>query len=71
MRPRDKGRREQEGDDEHECELWRAGRLPAFIPVFPLPDALLLPRGDLPLNIFEPRYVAMVDDAMRGSRSSA
>jgi Lon protease-like protein len=42
--------------------------LPAVIPVFPLPGALLLPRGDMPLNIFEPRYVAMVDDALRGQR---
>lgn len=42
--------------------------LPPAIPVFPLPGALLLPRGDMPLNIFEPRYVAMVDDALRGSR---
>jgi Lon protease-like protein len=39
--------------------------LPATIPVFPLPGALLLPRGQLPLNIFEPRYIAMVDDALR------
>ncbi|MFO1150205.1 MAG: LON peptidase substrate-binding domain-containing protein [Alsobacter sp.] len=44
------------------------GDLPAVIPVFPLPGALLLPRGDMPLNIFEPRYVAMVDDALRGQR---
>jgi Lon protease-like protein len=35
------------------------------IPVFPLPGALLLPRGQMPLNIFEPRYLAMVDDALR------
>src|SRR5581483_2823444 len=35
------------------------------IPVFPLPGALLLPRGQMPLNIFEPRYLAMIDDAMR------
>jgi hypothetical protein len=35
------------------------------IPVFPLAGALLLPRGQMPLNIFEPRYLAMVDDAMR------
>jgi Lon protease-like protein len=35
------------------------------IAVFPLPGALLLPRGQMPLNIFEPRYLAMVDDAMR------
>jgi uncharacterized protein len=34
------------------------------IPVFPLPGALLLPRGQMPLNIFEPRYRAMVDDAL-------
>jgi hypothetical protein len=39
--------------------------LPATIPVFPLPGALLLPRGQMPLNIFEPRYLAMVDDALR------
>jgi len=38
--------------------------LPHVIPVFPLPGALLLPRGQMPLNIFEPRYLAMVDDAM-------
>src|ERR1051325_11498930 len=35
------------------------------IPVFPLPGALLLPRGQMPLNIFEPRYLAMVDDCLR------
>jgi Lon protease-like protein len=39
--------------------------LPGVIPVFPLPGALLLPRGQMPLNIFEPRYLAMVDDAFR------
>ena len=39
--------------------------LPGVIPVFPLPGALLLPRGQMPLNIFEPRYIAMVDDALR------
>ncbi len=39
--------------------------LPATIAVFPLPGALLLPRGQMPLNIFEPRYIAMVDDALR------
>ena len=38
--------------------------LPAIIPVFPLAGALLLPRGQMPLNIFEPRYLAMVDDAL-------
>jgi len=41
------------------------GDLPAEIAVFPLPGALLLPRGQMPLNIFEPRYLAMIDDAMR------
>jgi Lon protease-like protein len=41
---------------------------PAVIPVFPLPGALLLPRGQMPLNIFEPRYLGMVEDALRGNR---
>ena len=44
------------------------GDLPDVIPVFPLSGALLLPRGQMPLNIFEPRYVAMVDDALAGRR---
>jgi Lon protease-like protein len=39
--------------------------LPEVIPVFPLPGALLLPRGQMPLNIFEQRYLAMVDDSLR------
>lgn len=39
--------------------------LPEVIPVFPLPGALLLPRGQMPLNIFEQRYLAMIDDAFR------
>ena len=39
--------------------------VPDVIPVFPLPGALLLPRGQMPLNIFEPRYLAMIDDALR------
>ena len=39
--------------------------LPEIIPVVPLPGALLLPRGQMPLNIFEPRYLAMVDDSLR------
>ena len=42
--------------------------LPQQIPVFPLDGALLFPRGQLPLNIFEPRYLNMIDDAMRGDR---
>lgn len=40
--------------------------LPRVIPVFPLPGALLLPQGRLPLNIFEPRYLQMVRDAADG-----
>jgi Lon protease-like protein len=39
--------------------------LPEVIPVFPLPGALLLPRGQMPLNIYEQRYLEMVDDALR------
>jgi Lon protease-like protein len=39
--------------------------LPEVIPVFPLAGALLLPRGQMPLNIFEPRYLAMIDDSFR------
>jgi len=41
--------------------------LPETIPVFPLPGALLLPRARLPLHIFEPRYLAMLDDTMKTS----
>ena len=44
------------------------GDLAAVIPVFPLPGALLLPRGQMPLNIFEPRYIAMIDDALRSGQ---
>ncbi len=43
-------------------------RLPAEIPVFPLPRVILLPDVQLPLNIFEPRYLAMVEAALAGSR---
>jgi uncharacterized protein len=39
--------------------------LPETIPIFPLPGALLLPRARLPLHIFEPRYLAMLDDCMK------
>ena len=39
--------------------------LPDTIPIFPLPGALLLPRARLPLNIFEPRYLAMLEDALK------
>lgn len=46
----------------------RDHELPRTIPVFPLSGALLLPRGRLPLNIFEPRYLAMVRAALAGER---
>lgn len=39
--------------------------LPDIIPIFPLPGALLLPRARLPLHLFEPRYLAMLDDVMK------
>jgi Lon protease-like protein len=42
--------------------------MPALIPVFPLTGAILFPRGEMPLNIFEPRYLNMIDDALAGSR---
>ncbi|HWA89297.1 MAG TPA: LON peptidase substrate-binding domain-containing protein [Rhizomicrobium sp.] len=42
--------------------------LPDTLPVFPLSGVLLLPRGQLPLNVFEPRYLAMVDAALKGER---
>lgn len=42
--------------------------LPQRLPVFPLTGVVLLPDGRLPLNVFEKRYLAMVDDALAGSR---
>lgn len=42
--------------------------LPGILPVFPLGGVLLLPRGHLPLNVFENRYKTMVDDALRTDR---
>lgn len=42
--------------------------MPALLPIFPLEGAILLPGGDLPLNIFEPRYIAMVKDALAQDR---
>ncbi len=42
--------------------------LAEVIPVFPLGGALLLPRGQMPLNIFEPRYIAMIDGALKSHR---
>ena len=41
------------------------GDLPDVIPLFPLPGALLLPRARLPLHLFEPRYLAMLDDVLK------
>ena len=46
----------------------RTADLPSRIPVFPLRGAILLPRATLPLNVFEPRYLAMIDDVLAGSR---
>ncbi len=43
-------------------------QLPASLPVFPLNGALMLPEGRLPLNIFEPRYIAMIEHAMATHR---
>ncbi|MEQ8194185.1 MAG: LON peptidase substrate-binding domain-containing protein [Rhodospirillales bacterium] len=42
--------------------------LPSTLPIFPLTGVLLLPRGQLPLNIFEPRYLAMTEDALGRGR---
>jgi uncharacterized protein len=39
--------------------------LPDTIPIFPLPGALLLPRARMPLHIFEPRYLAMIEDCLK------
>jgi Lon protease-like protein len=43
-------------------------QLPEIVPIFPLTGVLLLPRGKLPLNVFEPRYLAMTEDALSGNR---
>jgi Lon protease-like protein len=42
--------------------------LPGVLPIFPLTGVLLLPRAELPLNVFEPRYIAMIDSALAGAR---
>lgn len=49
----------------HYC---KASDLPEIIPVFPLAAGLLLPRGQMPLNVFEPRYLVMVDEALATDR---
>ena len=41
---------------------------PEVVPIFPLNGAVLLPACDLPLNIFEPRYLNMIDDALKNDR---
>jgi Lon protease-like protein len=46
----------------------RPADLPPRIPVFPLRGVILLPRAALPLNVFEPRYLAMIEDVMAGAR---
>jgi Lon protease-like protein len=46
----------------------RTADLPQVVPVFPLDGVVLLPHGMLPLNVFEPRYLNMIDDAMAGDR---
>ena len=46
----------------------RLAPLPAELPIFPLPGVLLLPHGHLPLHIFEPRYLNMVEHVLGGSR---
>ncbi|WP_055682243.1 LON peptidase substrate-binding domain-containing protein [Jannaschia rubra] len=45
--------------------MYRISDMPRTIPVFPLPGALLLPRARLPLHIFEPRYLQMIDDCLK------
>lgn len=45
--------------------MYRTSDLPPTIPVFPLPGALMLPRARLPLHIFEPKYLQMIDDTLK------
>jgi len=45
-----------------------AADLPEILPLFPLPGAVLLPRARLPLHIFEPRYLAMIEDCLKSDR---
>ena len=42
--------------------------LPEILPIFPLPGVIILPNGSLPLNIFEPRYISMVEDVLGNNR---
>jgi uncharacterized protein len=50
------------------ASVFESDMLPTVIPLFPLTGAILLPRARLPLNIFEPRYLAMTRDAMARER---
>ena len=63
-------RRGMEGNAMHvgNARYLKPEDLPETIPVFPLAGALLLPGGQLPLNIFEPRYLSMFDDALASHR---
>ncbi len=45
--------------------MLRGGELPARIALFPLPGAVLMPRARLPLHIFEPRYLQMLEDVLK------
>ena len=43
-------------------------KLPNKIPVFPISNFIIFPKTTVPLNIFEPRYIEMIDDSMKSSR---
>ena len=58
---------DSDSDDDEKPEAGDLPVLPAVIPVFPLTGAVLLPETQLPLNIFEPRYLKMVRDAKTGN----
>lgn len=53
---------------DYQSRLLRSGTMPETIPVFPVSGALLLPGGQLPLNVFEPRYLRMIDDILGRTR---
>ncbi|MGI9485581.1 MAG: LON peptidase substrate-binding domain-containing protein [Geminicoccaceae bacterium] len=55
-------------DSLHGSDQGSLSRLPSRFPIFPLSGAILLPGGNLPLNIFEPRYLQMTKDVMRGDK---
>ena len=48
--------------------MFKEKNLPTKIPVFPLSNFIIFPDSTVPLNIFEPRYIKMIDDSMKGSR---